>query len=109
MKLEREIIPEKIFCDIVSEELEVLMYNKLGPSDGDKKIWAEFNGLAHDTKSLLERCSGGCILNIAHDEDSEEAKSNARATYPALDIAEPQQFNCWSSRDQRRRWLPKVP
>jgi hypothetical protein len=27
---------------------------------------------------------------IAHDEDSEEAKSNSHATYPALDIAEPQ-------------------
>jgi hypothetical protein len=102
MTLEREIIPDTIFCDIVSEELELLMYNKLGPSDGDKEIWAAYKGLSDNEKSLYERCSfpGGCNLNIAHDLDidaaklniTEATKFNAHATYPDPDSADSQQL-----------------
>ncbi len=69
--LEYEIIKDKVYCDILDDELKLRVENNVGVDSNEG--WQKFyNSISDDqTKAALKKCTDGCMYDIGHEEDEE--------------------------------------
>eukprot|EP00957_Ditylum_brightwellii_P167977 12786778-Ditylum_brightwellii.AAC.1 len=78
LKAKYEIIAGEVYCDVVDDNLKLEIKNGVGidTNDNFNEFLAEMRGNNEAQADLLEKCTDGCEIGIAHD-DMNGAKSNA--------------------------------
>mmetsp|Transcript_21609 Transcript_21609/g.27877 ORF Transcript_21609/g.27877 Transcript_21609/m.27877 type:complete len:1916 (+) Transcript_21609:457-6204(+) len=78
--LKYELIMDKVYCDIVDNDLKLSVVNQVGV-DGNEGFDDFYNSISDDkTKAALTKCSDGCLYDIGHEVDEEGNLSSANVT-----------------------------